>query len=52
MDEKTAIEREKFKTEAKPFPIVAIGASAGGLAAVSELLENLPGDTGMAYIYI
>src|SRR5687767_2933935 len=36
----------------KDFPIVAIGASAGGLQAVTELLENLPADTGMGYIYI
>ena len=36
----------------KDFPIVGIGASAGGLQAVTELLENLPADTGMAYIYI
>ena len=30
------------------FPVVGIGASSGGLQAVSELLENLPGDLGMA----
>lgn len=34
------------------FPIVAIGASAGGLEAVSSLLKNLPLDTGMAFIYV
>src|SRR5688572_10291729 len=34
------------------FPIVAIGASEGGLEAVSELLKNLPSKTGMAYVYI
>ena len=34
------------------FPIVAIGASAGGLEAVTELLKNLPVDTGMAFIYV
>lgn len=34
------------------FPIVAIGASAGGLEAFSLLLKNLPVDTGMAYIYV
>ncbi|POY36585.1 chemotaxis protein CheR [Solitalea longa] len=34
------------------FPIVAIGASAGGLEAVSELLKNLPPDTGMAFLYV
>ncbi|MEI6714186.1 MAG: chemotaxis protein CheB [Verrucomicrobiota bacterium] len=34
------------------FPIVGIGASAGGLAAVSKLLENLPNESGMAFVYI
>ena len=34
------------------FPIVAIGASAGGLEAVSLLLQNLTADTGMAFIYV
>lgn len=33
------------------FRIVAIGASAGGMEAVSELLANLPDSTGMAFIY-
>ena len=33
------------------FPIVAIGASAGGLEAMMELLQYLPSDTGMAFIY-
>ncbi|MDP3557447.1 MAG: CheR family methyltransferase [Bacteroidota bacterium] len=36
----------------KSFPIVAIGASAGGLEAISLLLKNLPPDTGMAFIYV
>jgi two-component system CheB/CheR fusion protein len=40
------------KRRSKPFPIVAIGASAGGLEAVIELLKNLAPDTGMAYVYI
>ena len=34
------------------FPIVAIGASSGGLEAVTELLKNLSPDTGMAFIFI
>ncbi len=34
------------------FPIVAIGASAGGLEAINDLLKYLPADTGMAFIYI
>ncbi len=33
-------------------PVVAIGASAGGLEAISVFLKNLPAKTGMAYVYI
>jgi two-component system CheB/CheR fusion protein len=40
------------KTPINPFFIVAIGASAGGLEAVTQLLKNLSPDTGMAYVYI
>jgi two-component system, chemotaxis family, CheB/CheR fusion protein len=36
----------------KGLPVVAIGASAGGIEAMAELLKNLPADTGMSYIYI
>jgi two-component system CheB/CheR fusion protein len=32
--------------------IVAIGASAGGLAAFEQLIENLPTDTGMAFVLL
>jgi two-component system CheB/CheR fusion protein len=32
--------------------VVAIGASAGGLAAFQELIENLPPDTGMAFVLL
>jgi two-component system CheB/CheR fusion protein len=34
------------------FPIVGMGASAGGLEAVSRLLGALPGDTGMAFVLV
>jgi len=34
------------------FPIVAIGASAGGLAALSKLLEGIPPDSGMGFVVI
>ena len=34
------------------FPIVGIGASAGGLEAFSELLHNLPEKTGMAFVLV
>jgi two-component system CheB/CheR fusion protein len=35
-----------------PFPIVAIGASAGGLEALTALLNTLPTDTGMAFVVV
>src|SRR5262245_44660643 len=35
-----------------PFTVVGIGASAGGYEAFRELLENLPGDTGMAFVFV
>jgi two-component system CheB/CheR fusion protein len=34
------------------FPIVGVGASAGGLEAFSELLQNLPEETGMAFVLV
>lgn len=42
-------------TEVAPsaaFPIVGIGASAGGLEAFRRLLSALPVDTGMAYVLV
>ena len=33
-------------------PIVGVGASAGGLEAITELLSHLPNDTGMAFAVI
>jgi two-component system, chemotaxis family, CheB/CheR fusion protein len=34
------------------FPVVGVGASAGGLEAFSELLANLPTNTGMAFLLV
>ena len=34
------------------FPVVGIGASAGGLEALKMLLENLPSDTGLAFVIV
>jgi two-component system, chemotaxis family, CheB/CheR fusion protein len=34
------------------FPVVAIGASAGGLEAYKEFFHALPADTGMAFVLI
>lgn len=34
------------------FPIVGIGASAGGLEALQQLFTNMPADTGMAFVIV
>ncbi len=35
-----------------PCPVVAIGASAGGLEALQELFRHMPADTGFAFVVI
>ncbi len=39
-------------TTVASFPIVGIGASAGGLEAFTQLLKALPADTGMAFVLV
>ena len=34
------------------FPIVGIGASAGGLEAFTQLLKHLPNDTGLGFVLV
>ena len=38
--------------ETKGFPVVGIGASAGGLEALESFLTHMPPDTGMAFIVV
>jgi two-component system CheB/CheR fusion protein len=42
----------QVEAEGGTFPIVGIGASAGGLEAFTELLQNLPSDTGMGFVFV
>ena len=46
--------RDPTRTPAAPgtFPVVAIGASAGGLDACRKFLDSLPAHLGMAYILV
>lgn len=46
------METTTFYEPSSGFPIVGIGASAGGLKAFTQLLEQLPAATGMAYVVI
>jgi two-component system CheB/CheR fusion protein len=49
---KAASTNSKAPAKERPFPIVGIGASAGGLEAFIELLKHLPEKTGMAYVLV
>lgn len=51
---RAASAEEPTREEGQPvrFPVVGIGASAGGLEAVVELLQNLPSDLQMALIFV
>ena len=47
------VTRKAAQPAAEPaFPIVGVGASAGGLEAFTQLLEHLPATSGMAYVLI
>jgi two-component system, chemotaxis family, CheB/CheR fusion protein len=37
---------------AKSFPVVGIGSSAGGVEALQVLFERMPADTGMAFVLV
>ncbi|MCP4700981.1 MAG: PAS domain-containing protein [Gammaproteobacteria bacterium] len=43
---------EKTPSEKKTFPIIGIGASAGGLAAFEKFFTNMPADSGMAFVLV
>lgn len=52
MPENPPTDYRDLKTGHKPVPVVAIGASAGGIQAAKELFGHLPVDTGLAFVYI
>jgi two-component system CheB/CheR fusion protein len=48
----TSVKEKSSDSENSLFPIVGIGASAGGLEAIELFLENVPENSGMAYIVV
>ncbi len=46
------VEPETVAALPPTFPIVGIGASAGGLEALDELFAHMPLDTGMAFVVV
>ncbi|MEQ8838552.1 MAG: chemotaxis protein CheB, partial [Lacipirellulaceae bacterium] len=53
-EENEAVERNSPTGDSAgiQFPIVGIGASAGGLEAIERFFDNTPPDTGMAFIIV
>lgn len=47
-----AIKDSTKKIKSGQFPIVGIGASAGGLEALEQFLTNVPANSGMAFVVI
>src|SRR5690348_15437675 len=47
-----ATETDYNPPRGNPFPIVGIGASAGGLEAFAQFLAGLPEKTGMAFVLV
>lgn len=52
LGEQFAVDGDISPPRGNPFPVVGIGASAGGLEAFIQLISNLPGDTGMAFVLV
>jgi two-component system CheB/CheR fusion protein len=44
--------RKSPRSVDRSFPIVGIGASAGGLEALTQFLEHVPADSGMAFAIV
>ena len=49
---KTAKSKPASKSDDSDFPIVGMGASAGGLEALEQFFQNMPKDSGMAFVVI
>lgn len=48
-----AVQKAPLETQPPPpFPIVGIGASAGGLEALEEFFQHLSADSGMAFVVV
>ena len=44
--------KDKKQNDQNSFPIIGIGASAGGLEALEQFFQNMPEENGMAFIVI
>lgn len=44
--------KKEMSTVSRRFPVVGIGASAGGLIALEQFLSHVPADSGMAFVVV
>jgi two-component system CheB/CheR fusion protein len=51
-DEPDVTEGDRRRNEERSFPVVGIGASAGGLEALEQFLRHVPDRSGMAFVVI
>lgn len=51
-DQLNPTDRKPVKTSDLSFPVVGLGASAGGIEALGRFFEQMPGDSGMAFVVI
>ncbi|HLH19150.1 MAG TPA: CheR family methyltransferase [Bryobacteraceae bacterium] len=52
VDEQAVVVEDGEQNSPLPFPVAAIGASAGGVEAYVQLFNSLAADTGMAFVVI
>ncbi|MCW3091600.1 MAG: domain S-box protein [Ferruginibacter sp.] len=48
----TLLDRMELPVHIQNFPVVGIGASAGGLNAFKQLVSAIPENSGMAYVFV
>src|ERR1041385_6950618 len=51
-DPEIATENDYSPPRGNPFPVVGVGASAGGVEAFTKLIAALPERTGMAFVLV
>ena len=52
MSQEEEIQTTEYTQSNNLFPVVGVGASAGGLAAFKEFLQAISKDSGMAYVLV
>lgn len=52
MDDKITLDGQPLTKSLNDFPVIGVGASAGGLEAFTKLLGAIPKDSGMAYVLV